>query len=1102
MIEKKSTGLIGWFTRNPVAANLVMILVFFAGALSLTNISKEMFPRTELRLVTVSAPYPGAAPIEVEKGVILPMESALEGLQGIKKITSSADRDRARIRLEIEPNEDISEVMTQIENRIDGITNLPDDLEKPTVQRVQQNLWAMGVSVYGDMTERQKKLVGDEVYDELLALAPVKEVQLWGAGRYEISIEVREDRLKELNLTLAEVARAVRSSSLDLPAGMIRTGNGNVLIRTEGKSYFGSDFENIVIRSDLDGTQLMLSDVANVRDGFTDRMYTNRFDRKNSFTLGVFSLEGQNLLTISEAVHAYTKEKQKTLPDGISISVFNDEAYYLNGRLTMMSENLLMGGLLVALVLGMFLNLKVAFWVILGIPVSFAGAFWLMPMGDITVNVLSLFAFIMVLGIVVDDAIVIGESVYSEVKEDYKQKSSSGELEAGTVYHASIDTVVKGVKKVATPSTIGVLTTMAAFAPIIFIGGSFAGITKAIGIVVVLCLTFSLIESKLILPSHLVGLKFGEKPTGWMGFITKYQRAISSGLETFIDKVYQPILRKALINRYITLAGFLGILILVLGATSSGLAKFEFFPNVPGDDVRGNIVMQDGASAKSLRETIDVIEDSIYKIDREYREANPDSVGLVEHVAVFVRSDVNASFRLVLTKAEYRTVSAVEIARMWREDVGLMPNVREQRYSASEGPSGAKISLSLSGSNPEELTNAGNELQQYLTQFPGVYDIYNSQGSGSKEVLIKLKPYASQVGVTLRDVAVQVRQAFYGEEVQRIQRNSDTIKVMVRYPIEDRRSIATLENMLIRTGAGQAIEIGQVADISLGLGLTSIDRLDRKRTVTITADVEEDKIQSGDVVSDARTKFVPTLLEKYPSVGFRLSGGTQEQNEYYIKMGVGFMLALFMIYGLLAVPLRSYLQPIVIMSVIPFGFIGAVIGHMLFDMSVNILSIFGIIALAGVVVNDSLILVEFANRGKAEGLSSQDAIIKAGTKRFRAILLTTLTTFVGLLPLLFETSVQAQFVIPMALSLSFGILFASTITLLLIPCLYLVVETNNRFVSLMLLLPLLMAISYFGVFIGILSMALFTAIALLLVIVGVVLFVSKFMGRFPEPEVR
>jgi len=351
-------------------------------------------------------------------------------------------------------------------------------------------------------------------------------------------------------------------------------------------------------------------------------------------------------------------------------------------------------------------------------------------------------------------------------------------------------------------------------------------------------------------------------------------------------------------------------------------------------------------------------------------------------------------------------------------------------------------------------------------------------------------------------VAVQVRQAFYGEEVQRIQRDSDTIKVMVRYPIEDRRSIATLENMLIRTGNGQAIEIGQVADISLGLGLTSIDRLDRKRTVTITAEVEEDRVQSGDVVRDARTKFIPQLLEKYPSVGFRLSGGTQEQGELYIKMGIALLSSLFMIYGLLAVPLRSYLQPIVIMSVIPFGFIGAVVGHILFGMSVNMLSIFGIIALAGVVVNDSLILVEFANRGKAEGLSAEDAIINAGTKRFRAILLTTLTTFVGLLPLLFETSVQAQFVIPMALSLSFGILFASSITLLLIPCLYLVVEKNHRFVSIMLLLPLLIAASYFFVFIGIISMALFLSIAMLLLIIGVVLFVVKFFGYFPEPQAQ
>ena len=1098
-MDLNSKGLIGWFARNPVAANLIMILIFFSGALSLLSISKEMFPRGETSMISIGAPYPGAAPVEVEKGVILPMESALEGLRGIKKITSAADRDYARVYLEIEENEDINEVMSQVENRIDSITNLPDDLEKPTVKRVELNLWAMGVAVYGDMTELEKKIIGDEIYDELQALPDVKELRLWGAGTYEISIEVRENRLRELNLTLAEVASAVRSSSLDLPAGIIRTESGNVLVRTEGKAYIGSDFEDIVLRSQMDGTQLLLSDVAEVRDGFTESIYTNRFDRQSAFSLGIFSLEGQNLLDISETVHAYVEKKQASMPSGLSISVFNDEAYDLNGRLTMMSENLLMGGILVALVLGIFLNLKVAFWVILGIPVSFAGAFWLMPFGSVTVNVLSLFAFIMVLGIVVDDAIVIGESVFSEAKKDYQDKLALGEIPVAG-YSTPVEVVVRGAKRVATPSTIGVLTTMAAFLPIIFIGGSFASITKAIGIVVVLCLMFSLIESKLILPAHLVGLKFGEKSSGKQSLIARLQSKVARWLDYVIEDVYEPTLRKALRNRYTTLAGFLAIFIIIVGSVNSGIARFEFFPNVPGNGVQAEIIMQDGASAESLTETIDQIESAIYAVDKNYRAENPDTAGLVEHVAFFISSDVKATFRVVLTKAEFRSVSATEIERLWRSEVGLLPNVRKQRYYSSEGPSGAAISLSLSGTDPDELTMASVELQQYLTQFVGVYDIYNSQGSGSKEVLINLKPYASQVGVRLSDVARQVRQAFYGEEAQRIQRDSDTVKVMVRYPVEERRDIATLENMHIRTSSGQAISIREVADITLGLGLTAIERLDRKRTVTVTAEVEAEKIQSGDVVSDVRKNLVPELLSKYPSVQFRLSGGTQEQSDYYGKMGVGGLAALFMIYGLLAVPLRSYIQPIVIMSVIPFGFIGAVIGHVIFDMAVNILSLFGIIALAGVVVNDSLILVEFANRGKAENLSAEDAILNAGKKRFRAILLTTLTTFVGLFPLLFETSVQAQFVIPMALSLSFGILFASTITLVLIPCLYLVVETNHRFISSILLLLLLIAASFLLAFLGIFSFATGTAVSAVLLVVMVGLGVRKSLGGFPEAQ--
>ncbi|MDE0876541.1 MAG: efflux RND transporter permease subunit, partial [Porticoccaceae bacterium] len=476
-MDLNSKGLISWFTRNPVAANLVMVFVFFAGSLSLLNISKEMFPRSESKMISIGASYPGAAPVEVEKGVILPMESALEGLKGIKKVTSSADRDNARIYLEVEANEDINEVMSQVENRIDSIINLPEDLEKPTVKRVERNLWGMGVAVYGDMTQREKKAIGDEIYDELLALPEVKELQLWGAGTYEISIEVRENRLRELNLTLSEVASAVRASSLDLPAGIIRTESGNVLVRTEGKAYIGEDFENIILRSEVDGTQLLLSDVADVRDEFTESVSDDRFDRQSSIFVGIFSLKGQNLLDISKAVHAYVEKKQESMSGNLSISVFDDEAYSLNGRLSMMSENLLMGGILVALVLGIFLNLKVALWVILGIPVSFAGAFWLMPFGGVTVNILSLFAFIMVLGIVVDDAIVIGESVFSEAKKDYRLKLDAGQIPA-VGYSTSVETVIAGTKRVATPSTIGVLTTMAAFFPIIFIGGSFDGITR------------------------------------------------------------------------------------------------------------------------------------------------------------------------------------------------------------------------------------------------------------------------------------------------------------------------------------------------------------------------------------------------------------------------------------------------------------------------------------------------------------------------------------------------------------------------------------------------------------------------------------------------
>jgi multidrug efflux pump subunit AcrB len=1040
MNDPQSYGLIGWFAKNPVAANLLMLFIVVAGAISAFTISKDMFPRMDRNSIQVTAIYPGAAPVEVEKGVILPIESALQGLSGVKEIRSTANRDSARIELDIEPSQDANEMLARVEDRINGILNFPEGLEKPSVSKFENMAWVSGVAVSGSLDEFQRKSLGQQIRDELLELPEVKKVILWGVDDYEIAIEVKEDRLRELNMTLSEVALVLRESSLDLPAGMIRSSSGNILVRTQGKAYSGEEFENIVLRSNPDGSQLLVSDVAVVKDSFKESSTFVHFDKESAITLGIFSLENQNLLAIDEAVKDYIEQKSDSLVDGLTIEQFEPLSFHLRGRLDMMLSNLAMGAILVAVVLTLFLNIQVGFWVLLGIPVSFLGAFWLMPVNPypVTVNVLSLFAFIMVLGIVVDDAIVIGESIYTEAQQQAEKAVENGADQSA--FKASLEHVIAGAKKVAIPSTIGVLTTMAAFAPMLFIGGVVAGFQEAIAVVVILCLIFSLIESKLILPAHLVGLKIGAKPKSRFQFIGKWQTHIDKNLKLFVANKYRPFLAYCLGQRYLTVSFFLGLLIIAGGAVNSGIARFEFFPNVPSDTVRAEVIVYDGTSAQEMAETLIFIEEAAYTIDEDYRKQNPKGKGLVKHLLFYAGSDTSGTFIVSLVPSEDRPISSLEFEQLWRQQVGQLPNVRKQRYFASTNAGGgAKINLQLSGADPDQLALASNQLQNKLAQYNGVFDIYNSQGTGGQEIQISLKPYASQLGISLADVGRQVRQAFFGEEVQRIQRGVDLVKVMVRYPSEERGSVANLENLMIRTKTGQAIRIGQVANIELGEGLSSITRTDRKRTVNVTADIDPNKIQTGIVVSDITDNYIPQLLQLYPDVDFDVGGSTKEENTLLMRTLIGFGAALFLIYGLLAVPLKSYVQPLVIMSVIPFGFIGAVVGHILFDISLNMLSILGLVALAGVVVNDSLILVEFANRRRSDGMSIDDSLMSAGQQRFRAIVLTTLTTFVGLLPMLFETSMQAQFVIPMAISLSFGIVFATTMTLILVPCCYRIV---------------------------------------------------------------
>jgi multidrug efflux pump subunit AcrB len=711
----------------------------------------------------------------------------------------------------------------------------------------------------------------------------------------------------------------------------------------------------------------------------------------------------------------------------------------------MMFRNLLQGALLVFLVLALFLRLKVALWVIIGIPITFFGALWLMPHGPwpVTVNMISLFGFILVLGIVVDDAIVIGESVYTKIRADGH----------------TLDNVIKGAKRVAVAATFGVLTTIAAFAPMLFVEGFFSPFFSAMAVVVILCLLFSLVESKLILPAHLVHANI--KPVDEAAifrpyrdmrlleriprFFQRIQRRVQHGLQYLIDRKYRPTLEKAIDNRGLTVALFVGLLIVTAGVMNSGIVRTVLFPDVPGDFIQTNLSMQSGTAPEVRNEVLLHLERELLALNDEYVAAHPGVIEPVHHIGVFTNSDTSGTIFVELPQDENRPLNGSDITDMWRERVGEIAGVKELDFSdANNIGGGAPLSFNLSGDNYEGLEAAARELERKLREYDGVFDIRNSISSGGQEIRLRIKPQAQALGLNMASLGRQVRQAFYGEEAQRIQRGKDEVKVMVRYPRDQRRSVADLENMRIRTVAGDEVPFHEVAEIAFGQGYSSIRRQNRKRTVTVSADIDPELVEPGEIIRTISEDYIPGLLSRHPGVGFALEGSSREQAEFKQSLTSAAIAALFLIYALIAIPLRSYFQPLIIMSVIPFGLIGAVVGHIVLGSSISMFSLFGLIALAGVVVNDSLIMIDFVNRARAEGLSARDAVIQSGTQRFRAIVLTSLTTAAGLMPIVSERSVQAQFVIPMAISLSFGILFATVITLFLVPSLYLLQQDMGR----------------------------------------------------------
>jgi multidrug efflux pump subunit AcrB len=745
----------------------------------------------------------------------------------------------------------------------------------------------------------------------------------------------------------------------------------------------------------------------------------------------------QNELATSKVVKQFVESKRSELPDGVTLDVWVDRAHYLEDRLGMMLKNMFQGAILVFIVLSLFLRLKVALWVLVGIPFAFCGALVLMPITPwpVTINVISLFAFILVLGIVVDDAIIIGESVYTTTRAEGH----------------SMQSVIRGTHRVATAATFGVLTTIAAFAPLLFIGGLFAPFMEAVAAVVALCLIFSLIESKLILPSHLAHSRIAPvneeeifapyghtPPRRWIPkFFQRIQRHVQHALQFIIQRVYRPLLVRAVEARGVTITLFFCMLIMTMGLIAGGYTRVVFFPTVPGDYVQMNLVMQNGSSPARRTEVLEEIENTLFKLVDEYDKDHPESIRPVKYVASWTEGDITGRVIAELPLDENRPLDNFDVTKMWRDALPDFPGVRELSFSDGDNlGGGAPISIGLSGNNYEQLLAAAEELGKKISEYEGTYDVRNSSNEGGEEIRLQIKPEAQALGVTLQSLGRQVRQAFYGEEAQRIQRGKDELKVMVRYPPEQRRSVADLRNMRIQTPDGGRVPFSSVAEIEFDSAYSTITRVDRKRTVTVTANADPEVAEPDKIVKDLYADYVPQLLARFPSVEAERSGSSAEVSELQRNFSVAGIAALFLIFALIAIPLKSYIQPLIIMSVIPYGLIGAVLGHLLMGKAISMFSVFGLIALSGVVVNDSLIMVDFINKARRDGVDLITAVIDSGTARFRAIILTSLTTAFGLMPMMFEKSVQAQFVIPMAISLSFGILFATVITLFLIPALY------------------------------------------------------------------
>ncbi len=1049
--------MISWFARNHVAANLLMLAVMAAGAYTLYNdkIALEVFQDMPSRFVSVTVPYPASSPEETEETIVLKIEEAIQQVGGIKHVNSTAGSNGGSVFIEVNEDDDPRRVLEDVKIRLDSIPNFPALAEKPIIQLDDSFHSVITVILSADMAERDLKRLGEQTRDELASLPGISHADITGVRNEEIAIEIPEETLRKYGLSLETISKAIRDNALDMPAGVVQTEAGDVSLRTRGRAYTGEDYARVPMVTRADGTKVTLGEIAKIIDGFTENPLITRLNGRRCVMISVMREGKQNAITIGNRVKDYISETNKKLPGGVHLDYWNDRSKIVKGRIDLLMQNAQSCLILVFLCVGLFLRLEAVIWVAVGMIMSFMGAIALMPYMDISINLSSLMGFILVLGIVVDDAIVISEHC------DHLRRTTG---------MSALEAAIAGTQRMAVPITFGVLTTVIAFLPMALDSSDWGSMFKPIALIFIAVMLIALVETKLILPSHLAHPFLGRAGD----LLEPIHRRSDATLRWFVRTVYAPAIRFSVRHCYTVLALLFGGLIIIIGMFSGGRIATTYFPRVASERIECRLSMLDGTPVEVTDAQIQRIYDIALDMQKEY--VGPDGQSVIKHIISTVGTTISSrgapsasgshiggvTMETFGPEERTRDANTVEMSNDWRKRIGSIVGAEELTFRAEIMRGGDPIDIQLTGTDPKELLGMSEKIKEKLSTYPALFDINDSLDSGRNEIQLTLKTEAQQLGVTVSDLARQVRQAFYGDEVQRIQRGRNEVKVMLRMPRDDRRNLATLDTMRVRTASGLEVPFSRVAEAKVAKSFTSIKRVDRRRALNISADADKATTDIAAMRLEL-TSFLDNLLANHTHIRWSFEGEARNQRESQGEMILSFIIVIASMYGLMAIPFKSYTQPLIVLLVVPFGVVGAVIGHLFHGLPVSIMSAFGILGVCGVVVNDTLVLVDEINDLKAGGMSLREAVQQGGKLRFRAIFLTQITTFFGLVPLIFDgtwlakmipflfssgaQSTHAQFLTPVSVAMGYGSLFATIITLFLVPLCYLAVDDLSRLVS-------------------------------------------------------